>query len=296
MQIQTEWTSRALFATAAMFAGVFAFSISTAQAQSVNCNSPSEDLQKEIDSAKSGSELRVVGNCDDGPYVIRKDLTLVGNPNATLSTQSGGSHVLIILDHAVQVLSLTVDAQGTQAGGIIASGASVEIRDVVVDGASNTGIQVSESSSARIEDSTIRNNGIGVLIFGSAHALLQRNDIYGNTFDGVSLTLSSSGNLGPGNDIYSNGQGVVVNGNSSIFLNGDTIRDNTRNGLFVVRSSFVNGGFPAVNTIEDNGVGDPNVADVTCLSRGFLEFGTPNISSTKTTIISADCDVSGAIF
>ena len=277
-----------LSATAFLATALFAMSVSPVHAESVNCDSPGKDLQKAIDNAPAGSTLFISGNCSNGPYsVTTKDLTLTGG-NTILSAPNGGGAVLTLRNHSFQVFGLTIDATGRDTGISIGRNASVNVSSVDVHGAARFGILITGSSHAFLFRNEIKNNGDGVTIFESADALIVENTIESNVV-GIGVTLGGTANIG-GNVIDDNDFGVAINANSSIFLNDNTITNNTIAGVLVKRSSFLGSG-GAPNTIEDNGV-----VDVKCESRGMLEFASAQISLTKVDDIAADCLVFGTIF
>ena len=68
MKISLRSKAHKGLAAAALFTVAVGISLSTAYAQSVNCNHPGENLQKRIDAAKAGSELFVIGNEHNNDY------------------------------------------------------------------------------------------------------------------------------------------------------------------------------------------------------------------------------------
>ncbi len=65
----------------------------------VECDPPGADLQKKLDTAVSGSQIFIVGTCDDGPYRIHaKDLALVASSGGTGVILSGSGAEESVLD------------------------------------------------------------------------------------------------------------------------------------------------------------------------------------------------------
>ncbi len=272
MQTTLKSIAHAGLATAVLLAGVFALTASPVYAQSVNCNNPGEDLQKEIDAAKPGAELFVVGDCDDGRYVIAKDLKLIGNGNTTLSAPGPGigEEVVLVLGRAsVEFSNLNVTADGRVIGIQVVRGSTATFRNVLVEGASGPAISVGWSATVLVESCELRDNGTGVQVFASSSAEIL------------------------GSRIENNAEGVTVANFSSAAVQGNWIINNTPGSGLVASLGQTYGtisAFTTPNTIEGNGT------DVVCRRGGVFSAQVPQISSTATTFIDSGCVVNGTIF
>ena len=166
----------------------------------VECDPPGADLQKTLDTAVSGSEIFIVGTCDDGPYRIHaKDLALVASSGGTgviLSGSgaeesvldiSGGSYVLL---QGRPLQDFVVDAQGNDEGITVDNGSSVVIDTVTVVGAAGSGILIERGSSGIIVgESVFRNNGVGIQ-FRTNSAGIMTDDLVAGVYAGLLLLLA----------------------------------------------------------------------------------------------------------
>jgi parallel beta-helix repeat protein len=257
---------------------------------SFNCGSQGQGLQKRIDTLPEGSTLNITGSCTDGPFIIRKDLNLIGSGSATLSAPDGSGDVVIVQLSNVRLGNLNLDVSGTNTG-ILLMGASVEMWGLTVEGATGPGIDVAEGSYANIDSCQIRNNGsTGIVIRGSSGAFVADNTIEGNGAIGITVEMSSSANLS-GNNIDGNAYGINVWESSSIFLVNNTIKNSTQDGLLVRRNGLVRTVNPP-NEFSDN-LG----TDVVCKERGILEFTEgPQVPSSGTAWDDGTCLIFGNIF
>ena len=147
---------------------------SPASAAILNVNCATQSLQARIDAAAAGSILRIKGTCV-GRFVVSKNLTLDGNPHATLDGAQLGKTLSVIGTVTVLVTDLTVTgghyvAQNSAGGGISHSGGNLTLRRVTVTGntvggtggttgsASGAGVYSSSVGSLSIFDSFIRGN------------------------------------------------------------------------------------------------------------------------------------------
>jgi len=133
----------------------------------VNCNADGKDLQKKIDTASPGAELLVSGDCSDGPYNIEKDVSLIGDGTATLSAFGGGPSVVKVYGASVFFQGLNIDAIGTNFG-IATESAAIAMNNVTVENSSHSGVFIAFNSHADINDSTVRNNNIGINVTESS--------------------------------------------------------------------------------------------------------------------------------
>lgn len=272
---------------AAMFALAGAhLSGDTTRDSVVTCDSPGTNLQTKLDNAVAGSTIYIRGTCSNGLYRIGKNLTLAGQPAATLAAPNGGPVVLQIEGAKVQLRDLTIDGTNNDYALRAISGASITMERVTVHDARGPGVAVDFNSHADILRSNVGNNGFGVMVTASSSAYLAENTIQSNQF-GVYVQLNSSANANL-NTISNNRVGVLVSLVSSLVLTSNTIESNTEKGVWIAHQY----GFLATtpNTIQYNGV------DVTCGDRGIYEGAPGTISETKTADISPGCVLLDPIF
>jgi hypothetical protein len=89
-----------------------------ASAATINVHCPQQDLQTKIDSAPGGATLLITGTCV-GNFFLDKNLTLKGNPTATLDGNDSGTTLTIPNTHTVHLIDLTIT------GGRAAVGAGI---------------------------------------------------------------------------------------------------------------------------------------------------------------------------
>jgi fibronectin-binding autotransporter adhesin len=111
------WTGRArrgVVGLAASVLGVAALAPPALSATiNVNCNTT--NLQTEIDSAPPGSTLLIKGICI-GRFTVDKNLTLRGNPAATLDGNDSGPTLTAPDTRTVHLIALTITGGSSQAG------------------------------------------------------------------------------------------------------------------------------------------------------------------------------------
>ena len=254
-------------------------------ATQVDCDA-GDSIQAAVDNAQ-GSELFVSGNCDDGPFVITRDIKLTGP--ATLSAPAGSFAVLFIDTSRVELRNLTIDDGGYQRG-ILLQGSRAKMTNVYVEGATFFGIEIQGISSATLSDSEVSYNQNGLLIERSSSVDMSNNNtVENNTIFGMIIKSSSTASIFGGNVFSGNQQGVTVEGNSSIRMGNSTVSNNMFSGVRLQYSSYVDI-FDSANTIQGNGFGD-----VVCETGGIIRTS-PQISNTALDVIDVSCIVEGSIF
>lgn len=261
---------------------MLASSASPLYAKTINCKN--DDLQKAIDAAEFGAELKVRGTCE-GQFFIRKSISLIGP--ATLSNPKGGFAVLRILDGGHGTLEkLTIDGSGNSLG-IQVQGSTARIVDVVSENA-DEGLRLDGASFANIDSSEFRNNRLGMLVVSSASFNMRNTMVVNNTQIGILIFRSSSAALFSGNLISGNGgDGITIQSSGSFSMSGSTVTDNGNVGVNIDTYSFVFF-FDPPNTIEDN-----TNDDVRCNDSGGLFVSSPQISATQKTSNDGTCIFNG---
>jgi hypothetical protein len=112
----------ALVSSALMTAVLAVAAPASAATISVHC--PAQDLQTKIDAAPGGSTLLISGTCV-GNFVLDKNLTLKGNPTATLDGNDVGRTLTIPNTHTVHLINLTITGGRAAVGAGISHNAGV---------------------------------------------------------------------------------------------------------------------------------------------------------------------------
>ncbi len=133
------------FAVAALLAG-------PASGATINVNCAKHDLQAKINAAPPGSTLRIKGLCV-GRFLVDENLTLDGNPKATLDAVDLGRTLIINDSPNVRLLDLTITGghvvgQHEGGGGIRHGGGELTLRRVAVVGNLVEGTHATVSSVA----------------------------------------------------------------------------------------------------------------------------------------------------
>lgn len=189
-----------ILAAALFAAGVMG--VGSARAESIEVDPRSMRLADVIERAAPGDELRLLDGVHAGPVVITKPLTITATAGRATVKGNGTGHVIEVKARDVVIDGVTVTG----------SGLLLETQD--------SGIFLSkEASNAKVLNSRLQNNLIGVYIWGAKGALVRRNIITGRQ----DLRMNERGN---GVQIW-NAPGARVEGNDIRY---------GRDGIFVTTS------------------------------------------------------------
>ncbi|PWC39426.1 nitrous oxide reductase family maturation protein NosD [Azospirillum sp. TSO35-2] len=129
-------------------------------------------LAAALDAAAPGDTLVLAAGVHPGPLTVRTPVTLTGEPGAVIDGR-GEASTLTVLAPDVTVRGLEIRNSGLS----------------LID--QNAGIFLGkEARGATVEDNRLRDNLIGVYVWGAADSLVRRNDIVGRT----DLRVSERGN------------------------------------------------------------------------------------------------------
>lgn len=165
---------------------------------------PGEKLQSVIAAAAEGDVIRLAPGAYEGPVLIDRALTLLGDPGAEIVGTGKGSVI-------------TLEAPGVRVEGLTIRGSGVNLDTM------DSGVFVSrESPRAVIVGNRFEKNLFGVYLHGAADSLVQNNVIVGRD----DLRLSETGNgvsiwNAPGAQVIGN---EISGGRDGIFVK--TSRDN----------------------------------------------------------------------
>jgi hypothetical protein len=176
-----------MVATLALGASLLAAPDASATTIAVNC--ATANLQTKINNAATGSTLLIKGTCH-GQFTIGKDLTLKGNPTATLDGDSGGTTLTVTGARSVHLRSLIVTgglaergAGIDQEGGGLLTLDHVTLRGNQAAGAGAVGGGIfGQHAVVAIRNSTIANNhavssGSGLAVAQGAAAEIQNGSL-----------------------------------------------------------------------------------------------------------------------
>ncbi|HXJ65198.1 MAG TPA: hypothetical protein VNN79_15705, partial [Actinomycetota bacterium] len=116
-------------ATLALVTAMFALGLVAigppASATVIGVNCATQHLQPKLDAAPAGSTVLVKGTCI-GPFTIDSNVTVKGNPTATLDGNDSGSTLTINGAHTIHLVGLTITGgENTSGAGIDREGGGV---------------------------------------------------------------------------------------------------------------------------------------------------------------------------
>jgi fibronectin-binding autotransporter adhesin len=177
-------------AAAVAAAAVWAFTSipAPALAATINVSCPAQNLQTKIDAATAGSTLLITGTCR-GTFLVDKDLTLKGDPTATLDGNGEGSTLFIPNVHTVHLISLTIT------GGVSPEGAGIDRPSGGTLTLSKVAVQFNLASGTGFV-------GGGGILAGSGPVVLTKSSVTDNR----AVAQSTTGATALGGGIFVNGR------------------------------------------------------------------------------------------
>jgi hypothetical protein len=248
----------------------------------VNCGAKKNNsIQAALNSlSKQGPHtITVSGTCNEAVLIESFDnLTLVATPGASINDPTPldleDNDVIFITDSRVTVQGFTINGG---VDGVVCSHFSVcYLRELIVQGASNTGVFFSTGSGA-VENTTIQNTLFGGILVGNGSSVVFGGGILGTpgtatiqnngTADNGALGVSvaNGGTLTLLNATIQNhpyGDGAQANLGSFLRLLDSTITGSGRNGV-TVQSSVVS--LAGVSSITNNGARGVNLVNTSTL-------------------------------
>src|SRR5581483_754839 len=212
--------------------------------------------------AAGATQVTVRGTCTESLSINRDDVTLVGEPGATISGPDPDVNTINVRANRVTIDGLTVTGGRNGITGLGA--ANLTLRNCIVRSTGRTGIAYSNGASGTVDGCTVDSNPRdGIVVDGSQATIL--NSTATNNRNGVAVVNGSTSRIGitdrlagAGNTISHNGaNGVSVNAGSTATIAMNTITNNGTNaslpgragiGLFLSASADIVGG----NTITGN--------------------------------------------
>ncbi len=147
--------------------------VTPASAATIAVHCPSQSLQAKVNAAAPGSTLSITGTCHVNA-TINKDLTLQGNPTATLDGDDLGSTITISGTPTVHLTHLVVTGgRSAQGGGIDIAGGTVTllhvtVQDNLAEGSSAQGGGIYSAGTVKVVQSTIAHNRAAASASGGA--------------------------------------------------------------------------------------------------------------------------------
>lgn len=192
--------------------------------------------------------LKIRGTCREAVSITRDDVTLQGDPRATIEPQDNTVRAIDVSGSDVNLINLDVVGGNL---GISFNGTSRAIaKDCTVRDSNSDGVRIF-AGDARLQGIRIENaGGHGIaLLRRSSLALSGNSEISGSQSDGVYATLNSVLSMS-GGSIHDNGsQGVELENGAEASFAGTVIQGNAQEGISVSQAHVLLSG---QNTISGN--------------------------------------------
>jgi len=217
----------------------------------VNCNQ-GKTIQDALDKANDADTIEVLGACNENIIIENNRITLKAINGATLTASNPAARTILIRGLNTKILDFASISGGNTVIGV-QRGSSAIIQNNTIEGGSEGGILVNQSSYGRIIGNVIQNHlgafSDGITVRQSASA-----DIFSNTISG------------------NGGRGVNVQDGAVADIDNNTIINNGSDGIQVARTSHV-------RLSEDPDFGQPNhihgngAAGVRCVINSSIRSG-----------------------
>lgn len=235
-----------------------------AATRSLTCGG-AKTINGELARMSPGDVLQVSGTCTENVVVpaSMNDLRIQGVNGGAIQAPDATQPAVLVRGRGIRLSNLRIG--GGQDGVLVLDGGFAWIDSNTISGNASWGIQVADTSTARIWNNLIEANFGGVLVNGSSFALIgaasaSDANVFGNTI------RNSTGDAG-----------VHVTRSSSARVVGNTITGNVAQGVLALRGSQVDA---ASNVISGNGTHGIEVAHNSTLnlgqSSGTSLFALPN--------------------
>jgi len=244
--------------------------------------------------AAGPNSISVVGTCHENVvFTGRTDLTIFGNPSATVTPGNANGHLLainssqrigiqnltfdggrgIIVDENSKVDFDNITVQNSAGIGLTSIDSQVHIANSTIQNSTRSGISIGGGTfyvDSDVTGTTVTGNGrIGIAVL-TGHLILNGGDgvtpgtqnvISNNGASGVEVANSAEADISGDNRITGNhgSFGLVVIHTSSAFMSDGTISNNTGMGVHCGETSHCE--FAGTTTIDNNGNGGIAIVD-----------------------------------
>lgn len=242
--------------------------------------------------ATAATQITVRGTCSESVNVNRDDVTLLGEPGATISGPDATVNTINVRGNRVTIDGLTVTGGRNGITGLGA--ANLTLRNCTVQSTGRNGISYANGSNGTIDRCTVQSNARDGIAVDGAQATITNSTVMNNrngilVVNGGTSRIGISDRFEPGaNTISQNGAtGVSVSQGGSATIAMNTISGNGTNatspgrsgiGLFLSATASIAGG----NTISGNA--GPGVSVALGSSAVIGDPGQPGVSTTVNTI------------
>lgn len=315
-----RWTSALVLCVVGLFGG-----LATAQGRptghtlQVDCNSGQTisnalaALKNNPMSASGPNTVLISGTCNEDVSIsAMNNLTLQGNPTATINGSANGNGALFVTD----LQNLTVNNIVITGSGVFCAAATCHFNNDTVQNTVGAGIVSGPSGFVTVNASTVQQNGgPGLQIHSNGNLVVAGSTVQGNAGAGISIqsgaslivTQQAQGYIltGPANTVIQNNgtdgifadvnstvkvfftaitgngrDGLRIQGGSKALVGVTSITGNTGHGVRIGDLSFVE--FGGGNNVSGNNSGAANPLDVVCDPQFSATRGLAALSGTTT--------------
>jgi hypothetical protein len=163
----------------------------------LNCSPtmPCRTLGVAMGATDSGGEVVVLNSAGYGRVTINKSISLIAPAGIYAGlVASSGQNAVDISGSGINVVlkGLTLLGQGGIHGVSMASGQSLTIENCEVSGFTGTGISVGGGADARILDTVVKDNQVGIRMTGGGRGAISRTRVLGSTGNGIEVDGTSA--------------------------------------------------------------------------------------------------------
>jgi hypothetical protein len=210
----------------------------------------------------------VTGPCSENVSITRDDVTLQGVAPGTVVSAANAAGNTIYIDGARRVTLSNLDVRGGFRGIAANRGATVDVRDCTVQGASAQGVLAGSASIVAVDTCTLQNNLDGGVAANGSSLFVTNSTVQNNSRLGLFAIRNShirvgqdaSGGAAAPVTLTSNGSDAVavLDASSGIVLGGVIEAPTTAALVYVARSSTVQiglglNGVQAATTVRNGG-------------------------------------------
>jgi len=262
-----------------------------------------DQIQSILDSAAPGSNVVFLGRLYENLHlVINKQLNLISNVGTKISASDSSAVFLINGTQASgsTIKGFTIINTGTGSGIVVNNTKNVTISNDEVSSTSGTAILVNGSSNTTIRSSSIHDSVIGVSVSGSNGTQINTSNIYSNK-DGLVIENSENTSTNKNQITGNSKNGISVKNSNKTTINANTIKKNGNtktngNGIYLENSTNISISFNEINEnfygITANNVTNAHIYNNTISNNArdgiLLTTSVKNITIASNTIQSND--------
>ena len=236
-------------------------------------SSVNEQIQSEINSAKSGDTVEFLGKFyGNSSLVISKSLNIISLVHTVISSNSINSPVFLITGCGSRWTNITgFNIESSNGNGIVVQDTTNIIisKNNIISG-NGTGIVVTGSNGVNIENNTISNSQTGLSVTNSKNINVTNNSIKNSYNDGIDVDNSQNLDINK-NSAYSNGNyGIYTDNSQNLSMQNNSIENNENNGVNLEDTNEILINNNNINANQGNGIYfDKNVNDTQITSNNI---------------------------